>query len=142
MRGGSVYIMTNRPNGTLYIGVTSDLAGRVYEYREGLTPGFTTRYGLKRLVWHDEFDTIEAAIQREKTMKHWPRAWKVRLIMTANPDWRDFYEEVSLLWLAEDVDVRDKPGQDAAHMALQQASVVRGCVPPIHALSFKTGKRG
>jgi putative endonuclease len=97
MKGGSVYIMTNRPNGVLYIGVTSDLAGRIHEHREGLLPGFTYRYGLKRLVWHEEFETIELAIQREKTMKHWPRAWKVRTIMLKNPEWRDLYEEVPLL---------------------------------------------
>ena len=91
MRGGWVYIMTNRPNGTLYLGVTSDLARRAWEHREGVVDGFSKRYGLKRLVWFERHDDIRAAIQREKTMKHWPRAWKVRLILSANPEWDDLY---------------------------------------------------
>ena len=91
MRGGWVYIMTNRPNGTLYLGVTSDLARRAWEHREGFVDGFSKRYGLKRLVWFERHDDIRAAIQREKTMKHWPRAWKVRLILSANPEWDDLY---------------------------------------------------
>ncbi|MBV9637211.1 MAG: GIY-YIG nuclease family protein, partial [Methylobacteriaceae bacterium] len=77
MRGGWVYIMTNRPNGTLYIGVTSDIARRAYEHREGLIEGFTKRYGLKRLVYMEAYADIRDAIQREKSLKHWPRAWKV-----------------------------------------------------------------
>ncbi len=85
--------MTNRPNGTLYLGVTSNLARRAWEHREGVIEGFTKRYGLKRLVWYEPHDDIRTAIQREKTMKHWPRAWKVRLILDMNPAWRDLYEE-------------------------------------------------
>jgi putative endonuclease len=84
MRGGWVYIMTNRPNGTLYVGVTADIARRAYEHREGLVEGFTRRYGLKRLVWMEFHDDIRAAIQREHNIKHWARAWKVRLIHDAN----------------------------------------------------------
>ncbi len=95
MMGGWVYILTNRPNGTLYIGVTSDLARRVWEHREGIFPGFTR--GLKILVWYDRFEDILTAIEREKTMKTWIRAWKVRTIMDRNPDWRDLYDE--LIWL-------------------------------------------
>ena len=95
MRGGWVYMMTNRPNGTLYIGVTSDLSRRVYEHREGSIPGFTKRYGLKCLVWCERYDDIRAAIQREKTMKHWSRAWKVRLILESNPDWLDLYDDLA-----------------------------------------------
>jgi putative endonuclease len=76
MRGGWVYIMTNRPNGTLYTGVTSDIGRRAYEHREGLVKGFTKRYGLKRLVHIEFYETISAAIQRESNTKHWPRAWK------------------------------------------------------------------
>jgi putative endonuclease len=93
--GGWVYIVTNRPNGTLYIGVTSDLSRRIHEHREGLIPGFTKQYGLKLLVWYQFFDDIRPAIQREKTMKHWVRAWKVRTIMVNNPDWRDLYDELA-----------------------------------------------
>jgi len=81
MRCFYVYIMTNRPNGTLYIGVTNDIARRAWEHREGRLDGFTKRYGLKRLVYFETFDSIVTAIPREKTMKHWPRAWKVRQIM-------------------------------------------------------------
>ncbi len=92
MKGGWVYIMTNRPNGTLYVGVTNDLVRRVYEHREGLADGFTKRYGLKRLVYFEGLDTIEAAIRREKTMKRWVRAWKVNAIVKTNPDWDDLYD--------------------------------------------------
>ena len=95
MVGGWVYIMTDKPNGTLYVGVTSDLPHRVHEHREGLIAGFTKRYGLKRLVYAERHDSIEAAIQRETTIKHWPRAWKVRLIGTDNPDWDDLYERLN-----------------------------------------------
>ena len=87
--------MTNRPNGTLYVGVTSDLVRRVLEHRDGVAPGFTKRYDLKRLVWFERHDDIRTAIQREKTMKHWPRAWKVRLILAENPAWQDLYERLA-----------------------------------------------
>jgi putative endonuclease len=95
MRGGWVYIMTNRPNGTLYTGVTSDLARRSWEHREGHIEGFTKKYGLKRLVLTEFYEDIRDALQRESNMKHWPRAWKVRLILDANPEWRDLYEELN-----------------------------------------------
>ena len=92
MRGGWIYILTNGPNGTLYIGVTSNLIQRVWQHREGVVPGFTKRYGLKRLVYFEAYDDISVAIQREKNVKHWPRTWKVRLILASNPMWRDLYE--------------------------------------------------
>jgi putative endonuclease len=92
--GGWVYIMTNRPNGTLYIGVTNDLARRVWEHREGVVAGFTKRYGLKRLVYAEHHDDIRIAIQREKSLKRWPRAWKVRLIHADNPNWDDLYDRL------------------------------------------------
>ncbi len=95
MRGGWVYILTNRPNGTLYVGVTSDLARRVWEHREGAAEGFSKRYGLKRLVYAERHDDIRSAIQREKTIKHWPRAWKVALILEANPAWDDLYDRLA-----------------------------------------------
>ena len=91
MQGGWVHIMTNRPNGTLYVGVTSDLARRAWEHREGVADGFTKRYGLKQLVYAERYEDIRTAIQREKNLKHWPRAWKVRLILTDNPNWDDLY---------------------------------------------------
>lgn len=74
MPGGWVYILTNRPNGTLYAGVASDLARRTWEHPEGIAEGFTKRHGLKRLVYAEHHEDIRAAIQREKNMKHWPRA--------------------------------------------------------------------
>jgi putative endonuclease len=95
MRGGWVYIVTNKPNGILYTGVTSYLPQRAWHHREGIVQGFTRRYGLKRLVWCEYRDTILGAIQREKNMKHWPRTWKVRLILAANPNWDDLYETLN-----------------------------------------------
>ena len=92
--GGWVYIMANRRDGTLYVGVASDLPRRVYQHRESLMEGFTKRYGLKMLVYYEQYDDIRVAIQREKTMKHWPRAWKVRLIHQMNPDWEDLYSQL------------------------------------------------
>ena len=86
--------MSNRPNGTLYVGVTSDIARRIWEHREGLADGFTCRYGLKRLVYAEPHEDIRNAIQREKNLKHWPRAWKVRLIHQTNPDWNDLYDQL------------------------------------------------
>ena len=94
MSGGWVYIMTNRPNGTLYTGVTSDLAKRVWEHRVGVADGFTKRYGLKRLVFAERHADIRMAIQREQNMKHWPRTWKVRLILATNPRWDDLYYQL------------------------------------------------
>ena len=95
MSGGLVYIMTNRPNGTLYVGVTSDLARRVWEHREGLADGFTKKYGLKRLVFAEPHADIRSALQREKNLKHWSRAWKVRLILDANPNWDDLFDSLA-----------------------------------------------
>jgi putative endonuclease len=94
MKGGWVYIVTNRPNGTLYVGVTSDIAKRAWEHREGVVDGFTKRYGLKRLVYAERHDEITDAIHREKRMKSWPRAWKINLIRASNPAWKDLYESL------------------------------------------------
>jgi putative endonuclease len=94
MPGGFVYFMTNRRDGILYAGVTSDLPRRIYEHRERMVAGFTRRYGLKILVYYEQFDDIRDAIQREKTIKHWSRAWKVRLIHRMNPDWKDLYDDL------------------------------------------------
>jgi len=83
--------MANRKNGTIYIGVTSDLARRVHEHREGLVAGFTKRYGCKHLVWFEAFDDIQQARQRELQMKEWNRSWKVKRIEDENFDWNDLY---------------------------------------------------
>jgi putative endonuclease len=95
MAGGYIYILTNRPNGILYVGVTNDLVRRVFEHRSGFVDGFTRRYGLKRLVYFEQFDDIRQAIQREHNIKHWSRAWKVRMIVATNPDWNDLFEVIA-----------------------------------------------
>jgi putative endonuclease len=95
MAGGWVYLVTNKRNGTLYAGVTSDLVRRAWEHRNGVVEGFTARYGLKRLVWYERHEDIRTAIQRERTIKHWSRAWKVRLIHQNNPDWTDLYDSLT-----------------------------------------------
>ena len=88
---GYVYIMASGRNGTLYIGVTSNLLKHVWEHREGIAPGFTERYGCKILVWFEVHDRIDDAIRREKQMKEWRRTWKLRQIEAMNPDWRDLF---------------------------------------------------
>ncbi|MFF0950770.1 GIY-YIG nuclease family protein [Rhizobium leguminosarum] len=86
---GYVYILASARNGTLYTGVTRDLAGRLYEHQNELTPGFTSKYGVKMLVWFEEHDLLTTAITREKTIKKWPRQWKLNLIERENPEWED-----------------------------------------------------
>ena len=94
MAAGWVYFMTNRPNGILYVGVTDNLPRRAWEHRERIVEGFTKRYGLKRLVYFEQFDDIRHARQREQNLKHYSRAWKVRLILLNNPNWDDLYEQL------------------------------------------------
>lgn len=89
-----IYILTNRPNVTLYVGVTNDLIRRVYEHKEKLADGFTKKYGIDRLVYFEILEDPESAIHREKCMKEWKRAWKVKHILQTNPEWRDLYEEI------------------------------------------------
>lgn len=93
-RTGSVYLLASQRNGTLYIGVTSDLVARVRRHKEGATPGFASRYGVHRLVWFEEHPSIADAILREKQLKKWRRAWKLELIEASNPGWLDLYERV------------------------------------------------
>ena len=87
-----IYIKANKRNGTLYVGVTTDLPRRVYEHREEITKGFTARYGLKLLVYYEIHEALEVAIQRESQIKAWKRAWKIELIEKFNPSWDDLYE--------------------------------------------------
>lgn len=94
MKGGWVYIITNRRQGTLYVGVTSDIARRAWEHREGIVDGFSKRYGLKHLVYAERHEAIEEAIRREKRIKKWSRAWKIELIQKSNPYWQDLYDEL------------------------------------------------
>jgi putative endonuclease len=90
-----VYILASGLGGTLYIGVTNDLVRRVYEHRTKVAEGFTKKYGVDRLVHYEQFDDIENAIRREKRLKKWNRAWKVRLIEEANPNWDDLYTSIA-----------------------------------------------
>ena len=89
-----IYILASKRNGTLYIGVTSNLLRRVSEHRDGLVGGFTHKYGVKKLVYFEEMDSIIEAIQREKTLKHWVRRWKLNLIEAGNPGWRDLWDDI------------------------------------------------
>jgi putative endonuclease len=90
-----VYILASKPQGTLYIGVTSDLINRSFDHRNGVKPGFTSRYGVKDLVYFEQHGDIHAAIQREKTLKKWPRQWKVNLIEKDNPHWTDLLPQLT-----------------------------------------------
>jgi len=94
MKCGWVYIMTNRPHGTLYTGVTADLARRAFQHRTGDGAAFTSRHGITRLVYAERHEDILAAITREKRIKEWPRAWKVRLIHRDNPEWDDLFDRL------------------------------------------------
>ena len=89
-----VYLLASRRNGTLYVGVTSNLTQRVWQHKNGLVAGFTKRYGVHRLVWYEAHDTMDSAIAREKAIKEWKRRWKIELMEKLNPEWRDLYEEL------------------------------------------------
>jgi len=89
-----VYLLASQKNGTLYIGVTSDLVQRIWQHREGLAEGFTKKYNVKTLVWYEQHATMESAITREKALKKWNRAWKLDLIEKTNPQWRDLWSEI------------------------------------------------
>ena len=95
-KGGYVYIMADRYRGTLYIGVTADIAARTMQHREGKGGEFTSRYRLARLVYVEHHDDIEDAIAREKAMKKWRRAWKIRQIEEHNSDWEDLFETLNM----------------------------------------------
>ena len=95
MKQPHVYILANRRNGTLYIGVTSNLLQRVWHHKNDLEEGFTKRYGVHTLVWYETHETMESAISREKALKKWSRQWKIELIEHNNPVWRDLQDEIS-----------------------------------------------
>ena len=94
MRTPAVYILASRPNGVLYIGVTSNLVQRVWGHRNDLVEGFTKRYRVHRLVWYEVHGSMESAIGREKALKKWNRPWKIELIERTNPTWTDLYDEI------------------------------------------------
>lgn len=90
-----VYMLASRRNGTLYVGVTSNLVGRVFQHRNGLAEGFTKKYGVHMLVWFELHERMESAILREKRIKKWPRAAKIGLIEASNPEWRDLWTDLT-----------------------------------------------
>ena len=94
MGSSYVYIMASRRNGTIYVGVTSDLVQRIWEHKNDVSDGFTKRYRVHDLVWWEEHGSIEGAIKREKNIKEWKRAWKIELIQRSNPLWRDLYADI------------------------------------------------
>jgi putative endonuclease len=89
-----VYLLASDRNGTLYVGVTSDLVQRVYQHKGKFVESFTKTHGIDKLVWYEQTDSIESAIQREKQIKAWKREWKIRLIEESNPYWNDLYESI------------------------------------------------
>lgn len=94
MKAGYVYIMASKRNGTLYIGVTSDLQQRIWQHREGIIEGYSKRYGCKMLVWYSPFDDLQEARRKELQMKEWNRLWKLRVIEEMNPEWDDLFESL------------------------------------------------
>ena len=94
MKQPCVYILASKQNGTLYIGVTSNLLQRVWQHKNDSEEGFTKRYDVQTLVWYESHETMESAITREKRLKNWPRAGKLELIEEGNPTWRDLYEDL------------------------------------------------
>lgn len=90
-----VYLLASERNGTLYLGVTRDLVRRIYQHKTKVTPGFTSKYGVHKLVWFETYDDPTNAIAREKNIKKWRRTWKMRLIEKSNPTWRDLYDEIT-----------------------------------------------
>ena len=94
MKQPAVYLLASRYRGTLYVGVTSDLVQRIWQHRQGLVEGFTQRYRVHMLVWFEQHATMLDAIAREKRIKEWKRAWKLELIETNNPRWRDLYDDL------------------------------------------------
>ena len=95
MKPAYVYILASKKNGTLYIGVTSDLIKRIYEHKNGLVDGFTKTYKVHLLVYYEQFLDIYSAISREKQLKHWQRKWKLQLIEQNNTNWRDLYSDIT-----------------------------------------------
>ena len=94
MKQPCVYILASKRNGTLYIGVTSDLIRRVWRHKNDLAESFTKRYGIHKLVWHQNHETMESAITHEKRLKNWPRSWKIGLIEERNPEWNDLFGDL------------------------------------------------
>ena len=94
MKTPCVYMLASKPNGTLYVGVTSNPIQRIWQHKNHWTEGFTKRYGVHLLVWYEVHESMESAVRREKAIKKWNRAWKIELIEKSNPTWRDLYDEI------------------------------------------------
>lgn len=94
MKSPCVYIVASKRNGTLYIGVTSDLRNRIWQHKNKIVPGFTEKYNANILVYYEQGESMLGALQREKQLKKWNRSWKIRLIEKGNPKWRDLYDEL------------------------------------------------
>ena len=90
----AVYMLANKRNGTLYIGVTSDLVKRIWQHKNNMVEGFTKRYGVHQLVWYELHENMQSALEREKRMKGWKRKWKLKFIESMNPNWRDLYHTI------------------------------------------------
>jgi len=114
-----VYILSSKPWGTLYIGVTSDLQARIYQHKNGLYEGFTKKYGVKTLVYFEQFGDPLSAIHREKRMKKWPRTWKINLIRTGNPNWAD----LAAGWYPPDMTTADIEAWLARIAAMDEAAL-------------------
>ena len=110
MKQSAVYIMVSRRNGTLYTGVTANLLQRIWQHREEVVAGFTRRYGVKMLVWYEQHESMSGAIAREKAIKKWSRAWKLRLIEEQNPHWQDLWRSSGLLPFPLDPRLRGNNG--------------------------------
>jgi len=96
MKHPCAYILASQRNGTLYTGVTGDIAGRIWLHRQGRGSAFTAKYNIHHLVWYEFHDGFDTAIAREKKIKAWKRAWKINLIETSNPDWNDLYDTIQM----------------------------------------------
>ncbi|MGA9322273.1 MAG: GIY-YIG nuclease family protein [Xanthobacteraceae bacterium] len=91
-----IYILANKPKGVLYVGITNDVARRTFEHKLKAAAGFTSKYGVSRLVYFEEYASVLEARERERALKHWRRAWKIKLVEGLNPTWRDLYDELVL----------------------------------------------
>lgn len=146
-----VYIMTNKPQGTLYTGVTNDLVRRAFEHQTHAVKGFTDKYNLERLVWFEQHDEPGEAIRREKSIKRWNRAWKVDLIETENPEWRDLWSEITgsvVVPVARDPRIKSEDDGEVARCPLPPSStsgLTRGSLtapsPPQHNRSSGRARR-
>ena len=120
----AVYILASQRNGTLYIGVTSDLIKRIWQHREGLVEGFTKVHNVKMLVWYEQHETMESAISKEKSMKKWLREWKLKTIEQFNPNWNDLWPEITGATPQTVIPAPDYPIREQTTAETQPPSVI------------------